>query len=312
MRIASIDLGTNTFNLLIADISGNTINLVHRDKRGVKLGRNGINRHTICPDAWQRGMDALKDYSKDIEKYNPDKVIATATSAMRNADNGVEFVNTALETTGISIQIIDGKEEARLIFEGVKNALPLYEEPSLIMDIGGGSIEFIIADNAGIIWHNSFEAGASRLLEQFSPSEPILENEIKAIENHAENQLHELFTKTEKYKPQILIGSSGSFDAIANMASFIINNYGIDISSKYFEIPCDIYNKIHLLILKSDLEQRKKIPGMDLIRVELIVIGSILINFVINKLSVKKLIQSSYAIKEGVIFDAVQKNLKQI
>lgn len=303
MRVASIDLGTNTFNLLIADVEDGVLNIVHRDKRGVKLGRGGLNLHTIQPDAWQRGMDALSEYSKEIITHKPETVIATATSAIRNAGNGNDFVRSAKEKLGIDIHVIDGMEEARLIFEGVRHAVPIGTEPVLVMDIGGGSIEFIIGDCKKILWHNSFEAGASRILDMFSPSEPILPVEIKAIEDYVRNILNELFTVAKGYPLTTLIGSSGSFDAVANMASFIINNEVVPLNIKNFEIPVEVYNSLHSLLIKSDLEQRKAIPGMDLIRVELIVIGSILINIVVKELSLTKLVQSSYAIKEGVIFN---------
>jgi len=308
MRIASIDLGTNTFNLLIADAGSNGLNIVHRDKRGVKLGRNGINRKTISADAWERGMNTLADYAEDIKRFQPDRVVATATSAIRNADNGNTFIREAFDKFGITIRIIDGKEEARLIYMGVCNAVPIGTEPVLIMDIGGGSIEFIIAEITGILWHNSFEAGASRLLELYNPSEPITRDEILNIENHIEQQAAELFETAQNYPLTTLIGSSGSFDAIANMSSFILNGGPVGNDSKYFEIPLHTYLHIHNILLQSTTEQRKRIPGMDLIRVELIVIGSILIHHIVNKLSLKRIIQSSYAIKEGVIFDAIGKD----
>jgi exopolyphosphatase/guanosine-5'-triphosphate,3'-diphosphate pyrophosphatase len=307
MRIASIDLGTNTFNLLIADVDGKDLHIVHRDKRGVKLGRNGINRKTISADAWERGISTLADYAEEIKQFGPDRVAATATSAIRNADNGSAFIKEVYEKFGITIRIIDGKEEARLIYKGVCNAVPIGHEPVLIMDIGGGSIEFIIADNSGILWHNSFEAGASRLLELFNPSEPITTSEIQSIENHIEQQAAELFEMAQNYRLNTLIGSSGSFDALANMASFILNGGPVSNDSKFFEIPLRTYRHIHQILLQSTTEQRINIPGMDLIRVELIVIGSILIHHIINKLALNCMIQSSYAIKEGVIFDAIGK-----
>lgn len=303
MRIASIDLGTNTFNLLIADVEGNCLRSVYRDKRGVKLGKNGINRKTISPDAWERGMATLADYASEIQQYAPDKVVATATSAMRNAGNGQEFIKTAFEKFAIPIRIIDGKEEARLIYTGVSHAVPIGKEPVLIMDIGGGSIEFIIADNTGILWHNSFEAGASRLLELYNPSEPITEAQVEAIEDHLNHAAAELFEIAGQYKLSTLIGSSGSFDALANMTSFLLNQQPVNPESRYFEIPLRSYLHIHQLLLKSTTEQRKNIPGMDLIRVELIVIGSILIQYTINTLRMTKIIQSSYAIKEGIIYN---------
>ncbi|MCC6837593.1 MAG: phosphatase, partial [Bacteroidia bacterium] len=168
MRIAIIDLGTNTFNILIVDVDGNqNIKQLFQTKIPVKLGEGGINQGFIAPIPFQRGMDALIQYQLIIEEYGVDNTFAFATSAIRSARNGTDFVNIAKEKTGIEVQVISGDKEAELIYYGVRSAVNMTNDTSLIIDIGGGSTEFIIANKDQIFWKQSFLLGAARLLEIF-------------------------------------------------------------------------------------------------------------------------------------------------
>lgn len=148
-RRAVIDLGTNTFHLLIADLHADgRIEEVYRERRFVKLASEGI--ATIGEAPFARGLEALNHYRKILDEYNCANLKAIGTAALRTASNGPEFVRTARETVSIDIQLIPGDEEAQLITKGVLAALPPLNERILIMDIGGGSTEFIIADREAV------------------------------------------------------------------------------------------------------------------------------------------------------------------
>jgi len=303
MRLASIDLGTNTFNLLISDVNENDFTIVHKDKRAVKLGQGSINNSIINDEAWERAINALKEQKYQIDACKVDKIIAVATSAIRSASNGQAFVDEVKRMIDIDIQIIDGKREALYIYEGVINAVDFNNDTVLIMDIGGGSVEFIISDLNNILWYNSFELGIARIIEKFNPSDPISDIEKDLILSYLDNELNELWDACNKFKIDSLIGSSGSFDAIANMVSYMLCNKRVDLNSKSFLIPFSEFNLLSSLLYKSNYNQRKLIPGMDLIRLEMIVLGTLFINLIINKINPSKLLQSSYAIKEGIIFN---------
>ena len=220
-RIAIIDLGTNTFNLLIAGIKvAPNYETVYQTKVSVKLGEGGIDKGFITSTAFQRGVDALKKYKEIIDGYNVLKVIAIATSAIRGASNGNEFVKVIKEECGIEIQTISGDKEAEYIYWGVREALKMDDvNPSLIIDIGGGSTEFIIANNKEIYWKQSFLLGAARLLEMFKPSNPITDEEVDLIIKYFKEELKPLFDAVKKYPIRELIGSSGSFDSLAELIS---------------------------------------------------------------------------------------------
>ncbi|HBG87041.1 MAG TPA: phosphatase, partial [Marinilabiliaceae bacterium] len=214
-RVAIIDLGTNTFNLLITEVEGNSYRILVESKYPARLGEGGIHRATITTEAMRRGVEALTTHLITISEYQVDSIFCFATSAIRSATNGNEFVRRVKQELGLSIRVIPGDEEAQTIFDGVKQVIPLGEEFSLIMDIGGGSIEFIIANKGGIAWKDSYNLGVARLLEQFNPSDPITKSQIEEIEKHLESRMQPLIDAIEKFPIGKLVGSSGSFDTLA-------------------------------------------------------------------------------------------------
>src|SRR5687767_5336841 len=145
-KIAIIDMGTNTFHLLLAAVGPDGYTMLYRDHLGVKIGMSGINEGFINPEACQRALDAMKTFRDIIDKNGISIIHAFATSAFRNARNGDALAKDIRSQTGIHVRIIAGDEEADLIFAGIREALDLESEVSLVMDIGAGSVEFIIGD----------------------------------------------------------------------------------------------------------------------------------------------------------------------
>ena len=226
MRIAIIDMGTNTFNLLIVETSDNNqYKIIFKDKAGVKLGKDGINNKLITPEAFERGINAISQHMESITRYNVEKIISTATSGVRSTENGKEFVDSIENKFGLKVRIISGDEEAELIYRGVKQVVKFNNENVLILDIGGGSNEFIIANSKGLIWKKSFKLGTARLLDMFKPSDPITLDQVKKVELYIDSELEPLYEAFEKYQPQKLIGCSGTFDSFRAM--IIANNGGI-------------------------------------------------------------------------------------
>ena len=161
---AIIDLGTNTFHLLIAEVRNGLINEYFKLQIPVKLGKGGIGDNLITEDAFKRGLTALSEFRKYIDQFEIKEVHAFATSAVRSAKNGDEFIFKAKKYYQIEINAICGDDEAALIYEGVKHSFNLPEENILVMDIGGGSVEFIIGQKEDIFWKHSFNIGAARLV----------------------------------------------------------------------------------------------------------------------------------------------------
>ena len=297
MKTAIIDLGTNTFNLLI--VEENTT--LFKTKIAVKLGEGGITKGYIAEAPFQRGFEALKKHLQTIEKYQVDRTLAFATSAIRSTRNGVDFVAKVKTELGLHIEVIDGNKEAELIYLGVKQALDLGDSNKLIIDIGGGSTEFIICNKKEIFWKQSFQLGAARLLERFQPQDPVTSTEVKSIEGYLEDALTTLWTALQIFPCDTLVGSSGSFDTLANVIVHQFYDISILKGKTAFDFKLSDYYWLHEYFLKSNLEKRLKTPGMVRMRADMIVISSIFINYILKRKKIISMKLSTYALKEGIM-----------
>lgn len=307
MKIAVIDLGTNTFNLLIVKVnSDKTYSTIFQTKISVKLAEGGMNKGFIADVAFNRGIEAFKTHYSTTQKYQVDKIYAFATSAIRGASNGQEFVESVRNETGINVQVISGDREAELIYYGVRSAVKMTEETSLIIDIGGGSTEFIIANKNQIFWKQSFLLGAARLLEMFPPSDPITDKEIDVFNNHLNNELQPLFEAYTKYPVCELIGSSGSFDSLAEMIAHRFYTPDILDNAKEFTFDLGNCEEIYNSIIKSTNVERLHMKGLVAMRVDMIVVSSIIVNFVISSFEIERMRLSTYSLKEGVIYEVLK------
>jgi len=309
MQIAIIDLGTNTFNLLVTEVTGdNNYKILLESKYPAKLGKGGINKKVIMPDAFERGLKGIETHLKTLEDYNVESINCFATSAIRSSANGQDFVDAVKDKFNLDINVIRGDKEAELIFDGVKQVVPIGEEKVLIMDIGGGSTEFIIANKDGVIWKHSFNVGAARMLDLIKPSDPINACEIEYLNSYAEQELVLLFEEMKKHQIKTLIGSSGSFDTLAAMIAAEEHPH-LDMSKlTNYEIDYNLYLRLHKRYLKSTVNERLKMKKMEPHRVEMMVLTSLFINFVIEKYKFDKIFQCAYALKEGAIYQILKNN----
>jgi exopolyphosphatase/guanosine-5'-triphosphate,3'-diphosphate pyrophosphatase len=309
MNIAVLDLGTNTFNLLINQLEGNSYRLLYKDKIAVKLGEGGINKGEIMPAPFERGLEAIEDHLETCKQFDVSRIVAFGTSALRSAKNGHAFKSAVYEQLNLSIDIIDGDREAELIYKGVKQAFPLSEQPHLIMDVGGGSTEFIIGNSYQIFWKKSYPIGAARLLDKFQHQEPIRKGEITAIQSYLANQFTEVEEQVKKHEVTEMIGSSGSFETLADMISY--EQTGTSIFEQPFTfktIDLEALKKILPKILMRNVADRLMMPGMLPLRVEMMVVVSIFIELILNKLKITSLYLSDYAMKEGIMSEIIEQN----
>ena len=214
-RIAIIDIGTNTFNLLVVDRSVDSFEIVFKERVGVGLGNNGINDAKIASCAFERGIKTLENFNDRCLQLNVELVHAFGTSALRNAVNKDAFLEEVALKTGIHIRVISGAEEAEYIFKGVKLGYD-FNSPGLIMDIGGGSTEFIYANHLGIQQKKSFEIGVSRMYQYFDKPKELDESIVKNIEGYLEKTTKDFFKNIES---SVFIGSSGSFKTFYELYS---------------------------------------------------------------------------------------------
>lgn len=306
-KIAVIDCGTNTFHLMIAQLEANGDHeILLAEKRLVKIGMGGINDGFITNEAEERALQTIKYFNQKIIEHKVEKTYAFATSAFRNAKNGNQLKGHIKAETDIDINIISGNYEAGLIYHGVNTALNIGNGLSLIMDIGGGSVEFIIASNKEIVWAHSFEIGAQRLMDLFHHNDPITGVEIKNLKAYLNKRLAPLNEKISSFAISTIIGSSGTFDTLS---AIFCREQGIPVPTEQTETPLTVgaFAEIYRQLITKNRKERLAIPGMIEMRVDMIVVASIIIDYLIEKHSFDKIRVSTHALKEGVL-DRIIKN----
>lgn len=306
-RIAVLDLGTNTFHLLIVEVApDDSYKKIFKSKIAVKLGEGGIHLNYIAPKAFARGIKAIQHYFGIIEKYKVKNVYSFATAAIRSATNGIDFTHAVFEKTGLKVNVIRGEEEARLICLGVRQAIKLNKEAVLIMDIGGGSTEFIIANRVQIYARHSFYIGVAKLLELIKPSDPISNEDINKIEKFLEDQLKELDASMSKYNIKTLIGCSGSFDTFAEMIGYRFHGRNVLKKVKAYTFELSEYCELHDILINSTIQQRRKMKGLIKMRIDMIVLASICTKFVLQRYNLNEMALSKFALKEGALWEIIK------
>jgi exopolyphosphatase/guanosine-5'-triphosphate,3'-diphosphate pyrophosphatase len=299
---AIIDLGTNTFHLLIAEVKNGVI-IEHRKLQiPVKIGEGGINQQYIAPAAYERGMNALKEFREALNEFGIDEITAFGTSAIRDASNGVQFIQDAKTHYHISIESITGDYEAELIYRGVQHSFELPDENVLVMDIGGGSVEFIIGRKEQILWKHSYPLGAARLIERFHQTDPISDEDVVALQSYLVHNIKLVRDALLQFPADILIGSAGSFETLVAVLQEDLHKEVYAIGEHAQEIMIDDFNEFVGLITSLNSSQRSQLHGMADFRVEMIVVATILMDVVMKRFELSRLIASHYSLKEGMLF----------
>lgn len=299
MRKAIIDLGTNTFNLLVYELDEVAgLRILHSEELPVFLGRGGIEKGVLADDAMERGVETLREFRTMATDLGAERISGFGTSALRNARNAGAFTERVLRELDIPVRIILGNEEAELILAGVRQAVAFTSKPALVMDIGGGSIEFILATNKALMWKQSFELGATRLRERIPISDPITVEEEARIAAHLDDRLEPLYAIIDRHEPHVLIGSAGSFDSLAAM---IAAQGATTISQVQRTLAFDAldFDALKDRLLRMDRATRLVQPGLPDYRVDTLPYALIAIDRVLTAGGIRDMAWSRFALKEG-------------
>jgi exopolyphosphatase/guanosine-5'-triphosphate,3'-diphosphate pyrophosphatase len=296
MRLAAIDLGTNTFHLIIAEPNGPELEIIYKTNQPVKLGENITLNNEIIPAAFERGLQCLTEFRTIIDQYGVGLIKAVATSGVRSAKNGQDFIVAAKDRANISVDVIDGDEEAQYIYEGVR-ASGAIGGKSLIMDIGGGSTEFILCDEESLVWKKSFNIGAARLMQLFFKSDPITSVDQARLKAHLAEELKAMKVIGKAYGPETLIGSAGAFETYAAMTDPQIDLKSIRTTT----IDYSRYRLLAQQLIQSNHEERTQLEGLIPLRVDMIVMASILTNYILDELGLGSIKLSTYDLKMGIL-----------
>lgn len=301
MQKAVLDMGTNTFHLMVVewDAAG-AWRPLHRNRVFVKLAESGL--YHIGEAAFERGVQAMHAFRADLDAFSldPGEVAAFGTAALRSAANAPEFIAKVYDQTGVRVQVISGEEEARLIYLGVRQATPWPERARvLIMDIGGGSVEFILADRQEIFWKRSFNVGVAVLYRLFHRNDPISAAEIADMEHFLETELAPLWAVLQSQPAESLVGAAGAFDTI--------DLFALDPATKpplYGYLPVPDFDPVYRLFIQSTRPERLAMPLLMPERQEMIVAAVVLIRYVLQRAGIREIYTSTYSMKEGMVVDA--------
>ena len=310
-RVAIIDCGTNTFNLLVKEKVEGKWKTLFKTKLPVKLGAGGFSENVLMPNRMARGVDALYSYKNVIDSLEVKDVRVFATSAVREASNGKVFVAKVKKHLNFDMEVISGDREAELIFEGVVQTTGEIKEDFLIMDIGGGSTEFIFVRDQKPLWRKSYLLGVSRLHGMLNPASRINQDDVNRLRTHLNKELQDLISFLKENPVRVLVGSSGSFDTLFDMYKFGVaegSSKGVaqdakqdSAKVKLNEIPFSSYPSIHQWLVGSTLEERLKHPSIPQMRAEYMPLSTYLVKFILEQSNFNKIFQSEYALKEGVL-----------
>ena len=310
-RIAAIDLGTNSFHAVLVDIyPDGSFRTVNKLKEMVSLAEKGL-EDRLSREAMNRGLEALNRIKFLCDSHNVENILAFATSAIREAENGGDFIKEVGDEVGIRVRAISGKMEAEMIGLAVMHSIVLSEEMVLMADIGGGSVEFIIGNGKEFIYYNSLKLGVARMAAAFVDSDPITEKDIKKLQNHFKKELAEIIKLAKKHKVKTIIGSSGTMENIGEM---VANRKSLtaERSLNELEFTTDDFNDLYSDFIKLDRKQRRKEKGLEEKRIDIINPGIILVEFLLQKLSIENIKISEGALREGMILNYIENKKDQL
>lgn len=309
--IAAIDVGTNSFHLIVASVDKKGIlNIITREKEMVRLGSSGTDMKYLEEEAINRGIETLKAFA-EIARSEKAYIRAVATSAVREALNKHIFIERAFNEIGIEIEVVSGTEEGRLIYLGAMHALPIYSKQALVIDIGGGSTETIIGKEGNLLHVNSEKLGSIRLTKRFFDNGKSTKEQIKNCRDYIRGEWAPEIKKLSEVSYEVVVGCSGTIQTLARM---VLTNKGQQIPDVLNGITIksdDFLSVINSITKTTTVKERQNLPGIDPARADIILAGSLIFEHFLTELNIDKVLISPYALREGIVFDTVQK-LKEL
>src|SRR6478735_12335033 len=303
MRIAAIDIGTNSVHMIVVRVRADlSFEVIDREKAMVRLGAGGLDGRALTREAWTAALQALSKFKRIAESHGVDEIVAAATSATREARNGGEFLARIARETGIRPRVIRGSEEARLIHQAAVYGVDVGAGRAVVIDVGGGSVEITAGPATGSQIARSFKLGVLRLTERFVKSDPISERDerkltrhiLDTIDRHCEQIVAEGFDR--------VIGTSGTILSLGAVAMTAARGSAPQ-ELRNLRVPAKLMRRIRKEIAASNLEERLAMPGLDPRRADLAVAGVILVDTILRRLGAEDLTLCDLALREGLILD---------
>ncbi len=311
MRIAAIDIGTNSIHMIVVQVRPDlSFEVVDREKDMVRLGAGGLDGRSLTPTAVASALQTLTKFKRIADSHKVDEIVAAATSATREADNGGDFVAEVGRLTGIKIKVISGTEEARLIHQAAGYGVNIGGSTGVVIDIGGGSVEVTLGTATHLTLGKSFKVGVIRLTERFVKSDPLSDGDERRLVKHLNREMGPYLDQVVARGFDRLIGTSGTILSLGTLASA---DGGAPLEElRNRRVSAKALHKLRKRLTSLSLEGRLAVPGLDPRRADLSVAGSVLLDTLVRRLGAGELTLCDLALREGLILDYIHRNSARI
>ncbi len=311
MKIAAIDIGSNSIHMVTAQVRQGDFEILDRAKEMVGLARGTLTNGRLSPETMEFGLKTLATFKRLAERQGADPILAVATSAVREAANGGEFVLQAWEKFGLHVDVITGAQEARLIFAAARHGIDFRGQRPLVVDIGGGSIEIVQGEGNKIRWQQSLKLGVVRLTERFFKSDPPKAGEITAFKAYVREMLDPVFARARRIHPTMMVGTSGTLLTLTAMAAAMSDGQPPHKLHNYV-LERKALGNLSEKILESRARDRTRIAGLERKRVDLIPAGALLASILMDGFRFEEMRACEWALREGILLDFIDHHHRDV
>ena len=312
MRIAAIDIGTNSIHMVIAQSTSVTgFEVVEREREVVQIGRGSWSGGRLKPDAIRRTTDALSRFVQLARGMQTDRILCTATAAVRESRNGGDFLRVARQVAGVTPRVIPGEEEGRLIYLAVRRAIQLDEDPALMIDIGGGSMQLVVGNKEKLLLATGASLGALRLRETILESDPPTNRELRELRRTVRKRARAALEKVLEREPVSFYGSSGSIHALAQAVSWEETGAGIEHINGHL-LPLEGLQRLTRKLARMTESERAALRGLDPKRAEIILPGAVVLQHVLEEVEAEGITISDFGVREGLVIDYLDRHAEEI
>jgi exopolyphosphatase / guanosine-5'-triphosphate,3'-diphosphate pyrophosphatase len=313
MRLAAIDIGTNSIHMIVVQVRPDlSFEVVDREKEMVRLGAGGLGGKTLAPAARAAALEALVRFKQLADSRQVDEIVAAATSAVREARDGGEFLADVIQRTGIRPRVISGVEEARLIHFAAVYGVDASSGTTVVIDVGGGSTEITHGTATEAHLAKSLTLGVLRLTDRFVRSDPLARNDERKMVKAIKAEVDEFARQVRTAGFDRVIATSGSAISLAQVAQSGRSPFTGDTTVHHSRISAKQLHRARKQIVSLDMEARLELPGLDARRADLIVAGAVLLDTLVQVLGAKELVFSDFALREGLVLDYIHRNRTRI
>jgi exopolyphosphatase/guanosine-5'-triphosphate,3'-diphosphate pyrophosphatase len=312
MKLAAIDIGTNSVHMIVVRVRPDlSFEVIDREKEMVRLGAGGLDGRRLTDSAMTAALNALAKFRRIAESHAVDEILAAATSATREAENGPEFLGAIERQTGIRPRVISGTEEARLIHLAAVYGVDVTRGKAVVIDIGGGSVEITLGNAKKLDLGRSFKLGVIRLTERFVKSDPLAPRDERRLARHVAAQIDAHVSAIVKAGFDRVIGTSGTILALGSMTAHEESGETPE-ELRNLRLPVKAIHRLRKRLVQLNMQQRLKLEALEPKRVDLIVAGAVLLDTILQKLEADELALCDLALREGLILDYIARNRRQI